>query len=101
MDLGDAQYVVTHSATQGSAWADEWVLQYQLRRKETVNSTALQVENPTIDPGSWNFYGNTDRNTVVTHALQENMVARVFRLTTVYCSTWCAVRWEIYGTLVP
>ena len=101
MDLGDAQYVVTHSATQGSAWADEWVLQYQLRRRLTTDSTALQVQNPTNDPGAWNFHGNTDRNTVVKHALPDDMIARVFRLATVFCSTWCAVRWEIYGTVVP
>ena len=50
--------------------------------------------------GNGRYRANTDRNTVVKHAVADNSFAHVVKMSSVHCFNECAVRWELYGTRV-
>ena len=52
-----------------------------------------------IEPGESThvFPGNTDRNTVVRHALPAPYHSFYVRMYDVSCHNACSVRWELYG----
>jgi hypothetical protein len=89
VDLGKVTKV-THIATQGRQDANQWVRTYSLQ-------SSLNGRHFVDYKGGKIFTGNTNRNTIVKHALKPAIIARYIR---VRIKTWyghISMRMELYG----
>ncbi|XP_031567848.1 neuropilin-2-like [Actinia tenebrosa] len=94
IDLGRMVYV-TKIATQGRPYyGTQYVTKYQLKYKQTTSSPWMDyLEGKNVKE----FAGNSDRDTVVTHALKEKIWAQFIRFAPLAWKDHITLRVEIYG----
>jgi hypothetical protein len=89
VDLGKVTKV-THIATQGRQDYNQWVrtysVQYSLNGRRFVDYEGGKI-----------FTGNTNRNSIVKHALKPAIIARYIRVRIKTWYSYICIRMELYG----
>ncbi|XP_068726719.1 uncharacterized protein [Montipora capricornis] len=89
------EFYICATATQGNPTADQWTTKYKIYTSlDNINWTTYK-ENGTEKV----FYGNTGRNDIVKHNLEEVIIASFIRFQPTDFFGHKALRVELYGTL--